>query len=293
MPFTPSHAVVALPFVRTPLPPAAIAVGAMTPDLPLFVRGLGPSYVQTHSLVSLPLTLLLALALLLLWRCVLRPASRALAPAWVATRLPGEWDERAGAAFRATFGIRPRDAAGKPGPRTVFAASVFTGTTVATTALLLLALAIGIATHILWDAFTHEGRSGTELLPILAERWAPIGGYELPGYKWLQHGSSVVGLVILAVYGVIWWRKRPHTSSTRTVPGWVRVSWWLSLPLFLLGAWLWGMVALGPLTAEWTVAHLAYRVLPPACAIFGLVTIALCIGIQVARGSQRAVATDA
>ena len=142
MPFTPSHAVVALPFVRTPLPPAAIAVGAMTPDLPLFVRGLGPSYVQTHSLVSLPLTLLLALALLLLWRCVLRPASRALAPAWVATRLPGEWDERAGAAFRATFGIRPRDAAGKPGPRTVFAASVFTGTTVATTALLLLALSV-------------------------------------------------------------------------------------------------------------------------------------------------------
>ena len=38
MPFTPSHAVVALPFVRTPLVPAAIAVGAMAPDLPLFVR---------------------------------------------------------------------------------------------------------------------------------------------------------------------------------------------------------------------------------------------------------------
>ena len=40
MPFTPSHAVVALPFLRTPLVPAAIAVGAMTPDLPLFVRGI-------------------------------------------------------------------------------------------------------------------------------------------------------------------------------------------------------------------------------------------------------------
>ena len=33
MPFTPSHAVVALPFIRSPLVPAAIAVGAMTPDL--------------------------------------------------------------------------------------------------------------------------------------------------------------------------------------------------------------------------------------------------------------------
>ena len=38
MPLTPSHAVVALPFVRTPLLPAAIAVGAMAPDLPLFLR---------------------------------------------------------------------------------------------------------------------------------------------------------------------------------------------------------------------------------------------------------------
>ena len=28
MPFTPSHAVVALPFIRTPLVPAAVAIGA-------------------------------------------------------------------------------------------------------------------------------------------------------------------------------------------------------------------------------------------------------------------------
>lgn len=39
MPFTPSHAIVALPFVRSPLAPAAVAVGAMAPDLPLFTRG--------------------------------------------------------------------------------------------------------------------------------------------------------------------------------------------------------------------------------------------------------------
>jgi hypothetical protein len=49
MPFTVSHAVVALPFVRTPLLPAAIAIGAMTPDLPLFVRGTPVSYQLTHT----------------------------------------------------------------------------------------------------------------------------------------------------------------------------------------------------------------------------------------------------
>ncbi len=53
MPFTPSHAVVALPFVRTPLLPAAIAIGAMTPDLPLFLRGTPLSYQATHTNVAL------------------------------------------------------------------------------------------------------------------------------------------------------------------------------------------------------------------------------------------------
>ena len=75
MPFTPSHAVLALPFVRTPLAPAAVAVGAMTPDLPLFVRGLPVTYGLTHDLRWLPVTAMLALALLLLWRALLRPAA--------------------------------------------------------------------------------------------------------------------------------------------------------------------------------------------------------------------------
>src|SRR5690348_16124352 len=92
MPFTPSHAVVALPFIRTPLVPAAIAVGAMTPDLPLFVRGLPLHYGRTHDPAWLPLTVLVALVLLLVWRSVLRPAVRELSPGWLAARLPPAWD---------------------------------------------------------------------------------------------------------------------------------------------------------------------------------------------------------
>lgn len=33
MPFTPSHVAAALPFLRTPLIPAALVIGTMTPDL--------------------------------------------------------------------------------------------------------------------------------------------------------------------------------------------------------------------------------------------------------------------
>ncbi|WP_288119671.1 DUF4184 family protein, partial [Microbacterium sp. 69-7] len=75
MPFTVSHAVVALPFVRSPLLPAAIAIGAMTPDLPLFVRGTPVSYQLTHT--NLVVSTLIAAALTALWYLLLRPAVRA------------------------------------------------------------------------------------------------------------------------------------------------------------------------------------------------------------------------
>ena len=86
MPFTPSHAVVALPFVRTPLLPAAIAIGAMTPDLPLFLRGTPLSYQATHTNVALSTAI--EFVLLVLWYAPLRPAVRELAPLAVARRLP-------------------------------------------------------------------------------------------------------------------------------------------------------------------------------------------------------------
>jgi len=258
MPFTPSHAVVALPFLRTPLVPAAIAVGAMTPDLPLFVRGLPLHYGITHDLVWLPLTVALALALLLVWRGTLRPAVRDLSPAWLARRLPAEWDGGLRAGWRETF----------PSGRGIL--------------LLVASLAIGVVSHILWDLFTHEGRWGSEILPILDEQWGP-----LTGYKWLQHGSSAIGLSILAIWAALWlWGRDAAASAPRILPSWLRRLWWVSLPALLVGAWLWGMSVYGPLTSEWTVAHLAYRVLPPACALWGAGTLVLALAVQVVRARK-------
>ncbi|MBD3943738.1 DUF4184 family protein [Microbacterium sp. NEAU-LLC] len=263
MPFTPSHAVVALPFVRTPLVPAAIAVGAMTPDLPLFVRGLPLQYGITHSFAWLPLTMAVALALLLVWRCVLRPAARELSPGWLAVRLPGEWDAGARASFGETFAARQ---GARPGVRSVL--------------LLVASLAIGVVSHIVWDLFTHEGRWGSSAIPFLDATWGP-----LPGYKWLQHGSSVIGLVILGVFMAVWLaRRRVEASALRIMPSWLRWCWWASLPVVLVAAWGWGYAALGPFDAGFTPAHLGYRVLPPACAVWGVATLVLCIAVQVVRG---------
>ena len=161
MPFTPSHAVVALPFVRTPLVPAAIAIGAMAPDLPLFVRGLPLHYGLTHDFAWLPVTVVLALVLLLVWRCVLRPAARELSP-----RMAG----RAAAAGvgcgrrrRAARDVRDR-AVREPAARGAWRGRGML--------LLVVSLAIGIVSHIVWDLFTHEGRWG---VAGRSPRWTSSG----------------------------------------------------------------------------------------------------------------------
>jgi Domain of unknown function (DUF4184) len=255
MPFTPSHAVVALAFLRTPLVPAAIAIGAMTPDLPLFVRFVIASYAATHDFAALPGTMVIALLLLLIWRVGLRPAARELSPIGLARRLPRVWDQGLRATLRETF------------------------PSVLGTILLIASLAIGVASHIVWDLFTHEGRWGSEVLPILDESWGP-----LIGYKWLQHGSSAIGLVILGVCAILWLRRADADASVhRVLPRWVRWGWWVSLPLILIGAWLIGLATYGGLDEQWTPAHLAYRVLPPACALWGIVTVVLCFTVQLVR----------
>lgn len=267
MPFTPSHAIVALPFIRTPLLPAAIAIGAMAPDLPLFVRFLPLSYQVTHTNVIA--SVVLALLLLVIWYALLRPAVRELSPTWLARRLPPGWDatgRRAWESVRAPrSGARPELGRRDLGHRTLWHRTwVFA-------ALVALSLTLGVISHIVWDAFTHEGRWGLAVLPGLEEQWGP-----LLGYKWLQYGSGVLGLVVLAAFGA-WWITRAGTGPfVRILPAWVRVGWWVSLPVILLVAWVGGLVVLGPIEGTFTAAHLSYRVLPPACAVWGALTLVLC-----------------
>lgn len=262
MPFTPSHALIALPFIRTPLVPAAVAIGAMTPDLPLFLRGVGVTYGFTHTNANVVWTALLAFVLFLTWRVLLRPAVSELCPAWLAARLPDEWSRGGWDAAQRAVGVEER----RSYPL-----------------LLAASLILGVISHILWDAFTHADRLGLQLFPALADRRGP-----LQGFKWLQHGSSVIGLVILAIWAALWLRRRrPSTAVTRVLPAWVRMSWWLSLPVILIAAVVIGYLAYGPFTVDFTPQHLAYRVLPPASASWGFLTLALCLVVAIIRARRR------
>lgn len=256
MPFTVSHAVVALPFLRTPLVPAAIAIGAMTPDLPLFLRGIVPPYAVTHDLAWLPVTVVMAFVLLLVWRCILRPATRELTPRVVADRLPDGWDAGARAAARETL---------SGGVRGI--------------AWLVLSLTIGVVTHVVWDFFTHEGRAGEALLPALEQQWGP-----LLGVKWLQYGSGVLGLAGLAAFGLWWWSRRAATPVRRVLPDAVRVAWWLSLPAALVVASIVALAVAGGFDAGYTPTHLIYGVLVKVAAAWGAATLVLALAVQ-ARGA--------
>ncbi|GAA4987343.1 hypothetical protein GCM10025734_12230 [Kitasatospora paranensis] len=59
-----------------------------------------------------------------------------------------------------------------------------------------LSAAIGAATHVGWDGFTHPGRFGSRLIPALQT----VSVLGRPLYAALQYGSSAVALVLLARY---------------------------------------------------------------------------------------------
>jgi hypothetical protein len=189
VPFTGSHPAVVLPFLRTPLPTSALVVGSMVPDLLYYLPvDLG---VPTHTARALVSTdLALGALCWLLWHGLLATPALATAPAAVRGRLSG----------RVRLGLRPRLT-----PRGLVLSA--------------LALEIGAATHVLWDEFTHRGRFGAEHVDVLARSWDGV-----PGYRWAQVGSSVLGVAVLAVWLARWWRA---TTPSPAAPG--TAGWWPGL----------------------------------------------------------------
>lgn len=131
MPFTVSHAAAVLPFLRTPLPAAALVVGSMAPDLPYFLP-LGVPRGFSHSLLGLvTVDLAVGAAALLAWWLLLRAPVLDYAPGWVRARMT------------------PRASISIPW--------------------MLAALVVGGATHLLLDTVTHEG-SLDAVIPLMAQR---------------------------------------------------------------------------------------------------------------------------
>lgn len=174
MPFTVTHTLAVAPLFKWGkgrLSLAALVLGSMIPDLPLFVD-VGVSYSETHSFLGV-LTRCLPFAGLsyLLFHFFLKKPLYQLCPNFLRRKLASS--------LRA------------PKLHSISELS-----------LTLCAFCLGSMTHVFWDAFSHDGAWGVERLSILSEG-VFVAGRFIPGYKLLQYGSSLIGLPIL---GLVTWR---------------------------------------------------------------------------------------
>jgi hypothetical protein len=238
MPFTPSHMAAVLPFARTPLLPAALAIGAMEPDL-FFFLPIPVSREFTHSWLGV-FTLDLAVSLLAfaLWQLVLRAPMVDFAPAWVRERLP--------------------HAGSRPGSRgwPVFAA------------LLVASILIGSTTHVIWDSFTHDS-AFIRSTPLLFDQMGP-----LRVFKWLQHVSSALGIALLVAFVLRWRRHTPagQAAPTRLTARSRTLEWLVVLGLgFVVALAIWiGGIASGTSPLENT---LVYTTVVVGIAVAGLLAL--------------------
>lgn len=182
MPFTVSHVAAVLPahrlLTRWRLLCAAV-IGSMTPDFGLFLP-LSLSREDTHSMAAL-LTFCLPVGLVVYWltQLLIRPAIVEILPDRAYARLQG---------------VPPPRRFGSPLSWLLVAA----------------ALIAGAITHLVWDGFTHEGARGVRMVPVLREYGPDVAGHALHLYRWLQHGSSIIGLVVVVGVIVVWWQHAPQ-----------------------------------------------------------------------------------
>jgi hypothetical protein len=180
MPFTLAHAAAALPFRRTGLILSAVVVGSFAPDFEYFLR-LAPGGHFGHKLPGVfVLDLPLSLVVLWLFHAYMREPMVALLPDAVQRRIC-------------------------PGPRTFR----FWGP--ARLALVAGSILVGIVTHIVWDSFTHPSLWLYGHWDLLSERVRVPGLGAVQYYRLFQHGSTIVGSAILAIWLLHWYRAtRPE-----------------------------------------------------------------------------------
>jgi Domain of unknown function (DUF4184) len=189
MPFTLTHIAAVLPIAamnRRALPFSALVIGSMIPDFPMFVPRLWPRYETTHSISGIFTACVpLGLVCFLFFHVYMKGPLFAVLPDTIRRRC----------AFFSGSRVEP-------------SLSFF--------ALSALAIAVGAATHILWDSFTHEDRWGTNAFPSLYHLIVFPGGFAVPRYQALQDGCSVVLLPLMLLHLANWLaRQRPAEVDGR------------------------------------------------------------------------------
>jgi len=174
MPFTLSHAAAALPFRRLRPVWPALVMGTFAPDLSYFIWVSDEDRSGHHFPDVLLVTLPLALVVLWIFEWIVKGPAFELLPRALQRRLQ---DKTAPLSFL---------------PWSRFVAIV-------------LWLTVGIATHLVWDSFTHSHTWMTAHWRVLTEPVMVPFLHPIALIKILQHLSSVGGLLIVAAWLGAWY----------------------------------------------------------------------------------------
>jgi hypothetical protein len=183
LPFTVSHAAAFLPFRKLNLVWSAFIIGSMAPDFPYVIGNIRYRDLGHHFPGLVYFTIPAGLLVLWLFHNVIKRPVIELLPWGMQARLRAHAGE-----FR--FGGARRFVA------------------------ILGSLLLGIATHIVWDLFTHSFTWPWRHIRWLHQRvHIPLVG-NVPGFAALQYISSVVGLLALAIWIWVWYRDAPPVTET-------------------------------------------------------------------------------
>ncbi len=180
MPFTVSHAAAVLPFRRLNLVWSAFIVGSMAPDFPYIVGTTEYRDLGHHFPGLVWFTVPASFAALWLFHNVVKRPVIGLMPLGMQARLRAQAGE-----FR------------------------FRGRLLA----ILGSLILGIATHIVWDAFTHSRTWPWRNIGFLRQSvHVPFLG-AVPGFAVMQYASTFAGMFALAIWVWLWYcRTAPSVS---------------------------------------------------------------------------------
>ena len=189
MPFTFVHPAAALPFRGTRLIPSALIAGTMAPDFEYFLR-LSPGGGYGHTFAG-AFFLSLPLALLVLWifHAIVKVPLVCLFPEGIRLRM---------SAYTGRFS--------------------FCGTE--RFLLIVISVLIGIATHIIWDSFTHRHKWPLDGWPLLRQPVpVPVIGVR-PLYNVFLHASNVLGTLVLCAWFASWYRRTEplHDDNRAAIP---------------------------------------------------------------------------
>ncbi|BCY17369.1 hypothetical protein hrd7_12180 [Leptolinea sp. HRD-7] len=185
MPLTTSHPAAVIALKRLNLDLSAMVIGSMTPDFVYFIPGCLPLSDYSHTISGiLILGIPLGLAVLAIFQYLIKYPALTLIPSGHQERI-----------YRVT------------GLYTFFPAKRFL--------MIAASILIGELTHVFWDSFTHlDGFVVMRVAALRAHLTFPVLT-GVPVYLVLQHGSTVVGMLLLIWWYIGWYRR---TVPTRVPP---------------------------------------------------------------------------